>query len=424
MKHTLILLTALLLTPLATLLAEERGRVIPLSAPKRLILNDDGHNGFYMGRLKDAAALRELPQRMRGTQVGIYQWCVTSGTKVNYPSKIAELCGEGVSAETLATVRAGDRTLAALLQKLRADGVDTLQCVAEGCHAADVQCYASVRMNPVYGLKAAGWTGDSMARFFNSKFWWEHPEWRVHYQDGREHPALSYAFPEVRARVLGIVREVLERDVDGVDLDFLRHPPCFGYEAALVKGYQERFHLDPKTLPDDKNERWLHYRAEFVTMLLRDIRQAVDEAAKKKGRPLGLSARIDHAKHLLWGCDVDVWLKEKLLDILVVSRHGLGGWDFDLRPFVEKGKAAGCQVFLGEEATIAGRDPTPEDAAKLKPGEKAAPTATTMTEAIWFERARQWYEQGAAGIHIFNGAPMRVLKNLGDPPAQKHALPQ
>jgi len=87
MKHNFTLFAALVLAPLATLVAEESGRVIPLSAPRRLILNDDGHNGFYTGRLTDAAALRELPQRMRGTQVGIYQWCVTSGTKVNYPSK-------------------------------------------------------------------------------------------------------------------------------------------------------------------------------------------------------------------------------------------------------------------------------------------------------------------------------------------------
>ena len=216
--------------------------------------------------------------------------------------------------------------------------------------------------------------------------------------------------------MLGIVREVLERDVDGVDLDFLRHPPCFGYEAPLVKGYQERFHLDPQTLPDDNDERWLHYRAELVTALLRDIRQAVDEAAKKKGRPLGLSARIDHAHALLWGCDVDGWLNERLLDILVVSQHGIGGWDFDLRPFVEKAKGAGCAVYLGEEATIAGRDPTPQDSAKLKPGEKAPATSTIMSEAMWFERARHWYEQGASGIHLFNGASPNVLNHLGDPP--------
>jgi hypothetical protein len=100
---------------------------------------------------------------------------------------------------------------------------------------------------------------------------------------------------------------------------------------------------------------------------------------------------------------------------MVVSQHGLGGWDFDLRPFVEKGTAAGCAVYLGEEATIAGRDPTPEDAARLKPGEKAPSTATTMTEAMWFARARHWYEQGAAGIQIFNGAPAKVLKQLGAP---------
>ena len=159
---------AVMLLPSSTLQAADPSRIAPPAAPRRLIVNDDGHNGFYAGKWTDAASLRALPQALRGTHVGIYQWCVTLGTKVNYPSRIAELCGEGVSPETLAAVRDGDRTLAALLQKLRADGVDTLQCVAEGCHAADLRCYASVRMNPVYPLQAAGWTGESMARFFNS----------------------------------------------------------------------------------------------------------------------------------------------------------------------------------------------------------------------------------------------------------------
>lgn len=419
MPHPRIALLPSLLLGLAAAYAAAEpiaARVPPLTVPRRLIMNDDGHNGFYTGRLKDAEAIRKMPQAFKGTQVGIYQWGVMIGTKVNYPSKIAELCGEGVPPETLATLRAGDKELTTLLQKLRAEKVDTLQCVAEGCHTAGLRCYASIRMNPVYPLKAAGWSGDSMARFFNAQFWWDHPEWRVRYRDGREHPALSYFFPEVRARVLGIVREVLERDVDGIDLDFLRHPPCFGYETVLVQAYQARYQLDPKVIPNDQDERWLHFRAEFVTSLIREIRQTIDDAAKKKGRPLGLSARIDHAKHLLWGCDIDVWLKEGLLDLLVISEHGLGGWDFDLRPFVEKARGTSCQILVGEEATIAGRDPTPEDAAKLKPGEKEAPTASTMTETMWFDRARHWYEQGAAGIHIFNGAPVSVLKRLGNPP--------
>ncbi len=108
-------------------------------------------------------------------------------------------------------------------------------------------------------------------------------------------------------------------------------------------------------------------------------------------------------------------MKEHLLDILVVSQYGMGGWDFDLRPFVEKAKGTGCQVYLGEEATLTGRDPAPNDTANLKPGEKAPPTATVMAEGQWLERARHWYAQGATGIHIFNGAPPAILRQLGDP---------
>ena len=68
-------------------------RIQPPQAPKRLILNNDGHGGFYGGRLNSAEALRKLPQQYSGTHLWIYQWGVMCGTKVNYPSKVAELCG-------------------------------------------------------------------------------------------------------------------------------------------------------------------------------------------------------------------------------------------------------------------------------------------------------------------------------------------
>ena len=380
-------------------------------APRRLIYNDDGHGVFYGGQAHDAASLRKGPLALRDTHVGIFQWCVTLGTKVNYPSKIAELVGEGMTPAQLAAVRTGDRVVISKLAQLRDEGTDTLATIAEGCRAAGLRCFASIRMNPVYPVIADGWEGESMARMFNSRFWWEHPELRVIKRTGTPHLALSYAFPQVRERVLAIVREVLERDIDGIDLDFLRHPPFVGHEEAVVAAYRASTGLDAFAVPEN-DPAWLRFRAQHMTQLVREIRRELDAAAVRKGRLFGLSARLDHERHLLWGCDLDVWLKEDLLDILVVSRHGLGGWEFDLRPFVEKARGTHCKVFLGEEATIAGRDPKPSDEVK---GKIAKPTATHMTEAMWIERARQWYAQGASGIHIFNSAPQSVLKTLDAP---------
>lgn len=389
-------------------------RLQPPQGPKRIILNDDGHGGFYGGRLNSTEGLRKHPERFRDTHLWIYQWGVMLGTKVNYPSKVSELCGEGAPAEAVSQVRSGDRALLELLTRLRAEAVDTLQCVAQGCHDAGILCYVTIRANPCYPLKAAGWPDGSMAHFYNARFWWDHPEFRIVLKSGTQHGNLSYAFPEVREMKLAILREVLQRDVDGIDIDFHRHPPVLGYEEPLVKGFQAEHGVDPKTLPD-ADERWLAFRCRGMTDFMREVRRAVDTAAKAKGRYLGVSVRVDHKQYRLWGCDVETWMKEGLIDMLVVGQYGLGGYTFDLTPFVKMAEGTGCLVFFSEEAITAGRDPTPQDEADKKAGKPPPPRSGILSVEDYCNRARNWYSQGATGIHLFNEGRVDVLKVLGDP---------
>ena len=396
-------------------------RIPPPEGPKRLILNNDGHGGFYGGGLKSAEALERLPKAYRGSHLWIYQWGVMLGTKVNYPSKVAELCGEGASAEVLQQVRAGDRKLLETLTRLRAEKVDTLACVARGCHDAGLLCYVTIRMDPCYPVKASGWADESMARFYNARFWWDHPEFRIRLKKESDppkaHSNLSYAYAEVRARWLAIVREVLERDVDGVDLDFLRHPPLFGYDPPLVEAFTKRHGTDPRKLPD-LDSRWLDVRCEVMTGFVREARAAVDEAAKRKGRPVGLSARIDHRYGREWGLDVAGWLREGLLDILEVGQHSMGGYEMDLEPFVKMAAGKGCLVFASEEACVEGRDPQPSDEGAGKGAKTKPPRSRQLSLEEYCARARKWYAQGAAGVHTFNEGRVEVFRTLGDAAAK------
>jgi hypothetical protein len=295
--------------------------------------------------------------------------------------------------------------------------VDSLSCVAQGCHDAGLLCYVTIRMNPCYHRKASGWPDDSMARFYNARFWWEHLDCRIRMKKEAgppiAHANLSYAYPEVRGRWLAIIREVLQRDVDGVDLDFLRHPPLFGYEEPLVKAFQERYGTDPRTLPDN-DARWLDLRCRIMTGWLREVRRAVDEVAKLKGRPLGISARIDHRYGKELGLDVAGWLREGLVDILEVGQHGMGGYELKLEPFVKMAAGTGCLVFAAEEACVEGRDPQPSDEAKAKEAKTTPPRSRQLTMDEYRDRARRWYAQGAAGIHTFNEGRLEVFRTLGE----------
>lgn len=413
LKPTRILLTALLLAPLAF-------AVPPLArhSTKLIVINDDGFSAFYAGRYQNADDLRAHILSYRDTPVAVFEWCITSGSRVNYPSKVSELLGTGVTDFG----RRGDQLAAETLRRLAAEGTDTLEIVARACHEAGLQCYATMRMNGDYAASAKD---DTNARMFNSDFWRAHPEWRVRGPKGEDKTKLSYAFPEVRAFKLALLREVAAHDIDGIHLDFLRHPPFFGFEAPLVDAFQKKYPTDPRTLPAD-DLRWFELRAEIMTGFLRDVRALLDEAGKQRGRHLGLSARIDWREHRALACDVATWLREDLLDYLAVAQHSLGGYEFDLAPFVALARGHGCAVLFGEEAILSGHDRTAAEDKAIAEGMPAPPKRDHLTLDDYRTRAAKWYAAGADGLHLFNEhdpAIFRGLSQSASTPDQKPRAP-
>ena len=67
------------------------------NAPKAIVINDDGFSAFYGGAYKTPDDVRKHILRFRDTQVAVLEWCFLSGSRVNYPSKVTELIGDGVT---------------------------------------------------------------------------------------------------------------------------------------------------------------------------------------------------------------------------------------------------------------------------------------------------------------------------------------
>lgn len=377
----------------------------PRNASKLVVVNDDGFSAFFSGKYQNADDLRRQVRSYSDTQVAVLEWCIAAGSRVNYPSRVSELIGTGVKEFP----RRGDKLATETLHRLAAEGTDTLAVVAGACREVGITCYASLRMNGDYNI---GWMGETLPRMMNSNLWWAHPEFRVRGKNGEDRTKLSYAFPEVRAFKLGILREVAERDIDGINLDFLRHPDFFGYEEPMVQAFQARYGIDPRTLPAT-DPRWLQLRAEIMTEFVRDVRRLLDAAGRRKGRRLGLSARVDWKAHPAWGCDIATWLNEGLLDYLVLAQRSLGGYEFDLRPFVEMARGTGCAVLFGEEATISGHDLTAKEDKLIAEGKMKAPERGVMTLERYRERAARWYTAGADGVHLFNENRPAVLRVVG-----------
>lgn len=401
---------ALLATSLLAFASPEAPK--PRHGTKLVVINDDGFSAFFDNRYQTADELRRQVASLEDTSVAVFEWCITSGSRVNFPTKSYELIGAGVTEFG----RRGDQVVTETMRRFAAEGVDTLEVVARACHDHGLLCYATMRMNGDYAASAKD---DSISRLLNSDFWRAHPEYRVRGPKGEDKTKLSYAFPAVRDFKLGILREAAARDIDGIHLDFLRHPPFFGFEEPMVKAFQEKYGVDPRTLPVD-DARWAALRAGVMTSFLRDARRLLDEAGAKRGRHLGLSARIDWREHGMLGCDVETWLKEGLLDYLVVAQHSLGGYEIDLTPFVKLARGTGCAVLFGEEGILSGHDRTAAEDKLIAAGKLAAPKRDHLSLEQYQARAARWYAAGADGVHLFNENDHAVMQALGRvPPAAK-----
>lgn len=378
----------------------------PRHGPKLIVVNDDGFSKFHNGSYQSAEDLRREMLSYKDTQVAVMEWCVIAGSRANYPSQVTELIGAGMTEYP----RRGDKLASETVHRLVREGVNSLQWVANACHEAGLACYASLRMNGDY--PAEMW-GGTFPRFANSTFWWAHPEFRLRDAKGKMLAKMSYAFPEVRAFKLAILREVVRQDIDGINLDFQRHPDFFGFEAPMAQAFKAKYGIDAATV-SAADPRWTPLRYEIMTAFVRDVRRLLDEAGRSKGRHLGLSVRIDWKKYPLWGCDVETWLKDRLLDYLVVGQYGLGGFEFDLGPFVTMARGTGCAVLFGEEATLSGHDRTAEEDRLIAAGKMKAPARAVLTREQYEARAARWYAAGADGLHLFNETRKEMLSGLGN----------
>jgi hypothetical protein len=154
-------------------------------------------------------------------------------------------------------------------------------------------------------LRPAGWAGSMpYEETFNSKFFYEHPEWRCIDRDGTPTFYLSYAIPEVRQHLIEIFRETLELQPEGVGFLFNRGMPLMLWEDAFCQRFKTMHNADAKTVPDD-DPRIQATRAAIMTDFMTEVRALLDETAAKQGRTqrykISLGTFAKEADNQLWG---------------------------------------------------------------------------------------------------------------------------
>ena len=334
--------------------------------PRRVIFNCDGWSVFTGAHGNLDAWVENIFGPLEDSHVDALFWCDGSGgNTARYDSDVLEPWGQ----------RIGETD--PVLMKWIAEGNDPAKVVVREGHKRGIDVFYSFRINDIHD------SFESCAGEFPT-YKAEHPEWMI----GEGHPygyptALKFDIPEVRAIKLAVIKELFQKwDFDGVEIDFMRGVP----------------HFVPGTEPQN---------AHILTEFLREVRQHLDLRGEERGRRIELAVRVDENLETchLDGFDVETWIKEELMDILVV---GAGAGDITVEEFKELAASTSVLVYPCLEAYGAA-------------GSKYRPRSEGVRRAL----ALNYWNQGADGIYTFNWFPhlpgrayeASLLKEIGDPNA-------
>jgi hypothetical protein len=232
-----------------------------------------------------------------------------------------------------------------------------------------------------------------------ARFFWANTQWAKKSREGIPCSNLSWAYPEVRAHWLAMLREALDYGVDGIVLYLNRSQPFVMYEKPAVASFIDQHGIDPRGLPDD-DPRWQKHVSDYATQFLTEIRMLLDE---KPGRELGVVFRgIENFQPgvIVDGCDPDVWITGKLVDYLFFNLHLMDrGIDYGGSPeYIRHWKKLGngrVKIY-------------PSLMPRQQPGEEYA------------RLAKWYYQQGADGFFVWDcerrtkrSSEWNVLKHLG-----------
>ncbi len=276
----------------------------------------------------------------------------------------------------------GDTVRAALL----AEGTDALAVMAKYCKDKGLEMFGCMRMNDVHDAHL------SKPESFNSnRFKTQNPACLMGTRDARPKygawSAVDYGSDIVREMVAPFIAETCRNyDLDGVELDFFRHPVFF------------RKTSNGEPVGDDEREK--------MTDLMRRISAAVAEEGRRRGRPFLIAVRTpdDVAYCNAIGLELERWMSEELIDLYIPSGYfRLNSWAYS----IELGHKYGVLVYPSlSESRVGGR---------------SRADVLRGSDECYRARSVNAWTAGADGLHIFNlFDPHRtVWREMGEPEVLK-----
>ena len=258
-------------------------------------------------------------------------------------------------------------------------GVDYPARAIERCRKHGLTAWLNVRMNDAHGLE-----GESNP--MPSDFVRDNPTLcRVPYQKHfRADRALDYAHAQVREHYRVLIEELLDRyDLDGLELDFTRHHLYFAIGRELEG-------------------------APGLTEWVGGIRKMVEEAAKRRGRPIMLGVRVtsrpETARNI--GTDVMEWVRRGWLDLVTVASSVFAATtDFNMPTRLWRELLDPYDVALA-----GGIEPA---AQSCGPMSMVGSSTVWLDPALALGNAAAVLAGGADAVYLFNFFPQLLQKNGG-----------
>ena len=339
----------------------KRARVEAAKRSRCIIFNDDTHELALEDANTPEGFLAHRIAPLAETQVGTISWSVLCGQfdAPAYDSKVQPIYGDAQGAPVKYWHRVTEN-VKTLAREYRCP----LHLVCDFAHEHDIEAFASVRMNDVH---------DSFMDANAMTVWKRtHPEFMVDTCGTLPEfelytTAQDFSHEAVRQRKLEIIEEICQRyDVDGVELDYIRHPVLFS----------RRMRGEPCTVDE----------IAIITSMMEEIRSLTDGAAERRGRPLLIAVRVPDTftTALDNGMDVVAWLEEDLIDILIIG-GGYAPWSLPAETWVEAAQLYGVPVYPC-----------------VNMGKESLPLVRGL--------ASNWYRAGTDGLYFWNlGTPFEFM---------------
>ena len=254
---------------------------------RRLFATQDWGSGFAWDASE--GAIRDMLEAYRHTDFKRIYWEGAAGDLCSYFSRVARTWTPEYARMEDYPVPAY-RRIVENFTEYEQRGIDPFRVAIDYSHELGLEFHASYRFCEGMGPFHFSPPFDQINR---GGFYDRHPELRAVRRDGSRAPRISLSYPETREFLISLFLEMAEYPVDGISILYNRRPPFVEYEPPLVEGFREEFGQDPREI-DEKDPRWLRYRASVLTEFMRELRQRLHRQAHRQGRsrPAALSAWV------------------------------------------------------------------------------------------------------------------------------------